>query len=283
LADDTIQSATEFAYSDGDRLSGCLDLIHAPAPSVWIEWLESTRQESLRNIPHLNVEGASSAKRGGVLVQSDRSGRVGTMRTFWSMPDEVAYTGCITTSFDLNRPIRESADIAAMFDGAPAGVTYSEEPAIDEILDHVVYRFDAAWISYYRAARLSATERTAVMNTALGSAVYDTPMVLALFLLMTAKDGLHLRTSDLTKINRVRQRTRRGPLLEHIEAHMNLASTPEAPLHTSGDAVRRPSRMHHVRGHLARRGNKVFWRSSHLRGSARQGLVRTRTVSLSFH
>jgi hypothetical protein len=38
--------------------------------------------------------------------------------------------------------------------------------------------------------------------------------------------------------------------------------------------------LHHVRGHIVRRGNKVFWRSPHLRGDARLGVVRSRTVQL---
>jgi hypothetical protein len=38
-----------------------------------------------------------------------------------------------------------------------------------------------------------------------------------------------------------------------------------------------------VRGHIVRRGDKVFWRLSHLRGSVRFGVVRSRTVQLSCH
>jgi hypothetical protein len=37
-----------------------------------------------------------------------------------------------------------------------------------------------------------------------------------------------------------------------------------------------------VRGHLVRRGSQLFWRVPHLRGSARQGSVRTRTVTWTF-
>jgi hypothetical protein len=45
---------------------------------------------------------------------------------------------------------------------------------------------------------------------------------------------------------------------------------------------RRSPRLHHVRGHLVRREDRVFWRTPHLRGSALQGVVRSRTVCLSF-
>jgi hypothetical protein len=55
-----------------------------------------------------------------------------------------------------------------------------------------------------------------------------------------------------------------------------------APLVANANRRRGP-RLHHVRGHIARRGDKVFWRLPHLRGSARLGVVRSRTVQLSFH
>jgi hypothetical protein len=37
-----------------------------------------------------------------------------------------------------------------------------------------------------------------------------------------------------------------------------------------------------VRGHLVRRGNQLFWRIPHLRGSARSGIIRARTVTWTF-
>jgi hypothetical protein len=46
--------------------------------------------------------------------------------------------------------------------------------------------------------------------------------------------------------------------------------------------VRHPPRLHHVRGHIVRREDRIFWRKPHLRGDASQGQVRSRTVCLSF-
>jgi hypothetical protein len=36
LADDLVRTCTALAYSDGDELSGCLDLLHIPAEQMWI-------------------------------------------------------------------------------------------------------------------------------------------------------------------------------------------------------------------------------------------------------
>ena len=85
------------------------------------------------------------------------------------------------------------------------------------------------------------------------------------------------------QLNRKRMERNRPPLLDHIEVHATL------PAHSSGSnadeggvITRRPPRLHQVRGHLVRRDNSVFWRTPHLRGSERQGVVRSRTVCLSF-
>jgi hypothetical protein len=281
LADELVRCATTLAYSDGDRLAGCLDLIHAPMETVWVEWTESTRHQALREVPNLDVRGEATAKRVGVLVQSDRSGRVGTMRTFWSTPNDVAYLGCLVSEFDLDTSIRESTNMAAIFDGQPVGISYVEEPAVDAVLNHVQYRLDPAWGLYYRCAALAENQRSAVMRAVLASSAFDASMIFALFLLMAAKDGVQRRVSELARINRARQRAGRTPLLEHVEACLNLRSVADSVEQSDSTIIRRPARMHHVRGHLTRRGNKIFWRSSHLRGSARQGLIRTRTVSLS--
>ena len=154
---------------------------------------------------------------------------------------------------------------------------------MDAVLNHVRYRFDAAWSSYYRAGMLTAPEQAAVLRGALGTTACDTPMILALFLLMAAKDGVQKRISGLARLNRARQRAGRAPLLEHVDACLHLQPIVDSVERERGNIVRRPARLHHVRGHLTRRGNKIFWRTSHLRGSARQGSIRTRTVSLTFH
>jgi hypothetical protein len=282
LAGDLVHAATMLAYSDGDRLAGCLDLVHAPMQSVWIEWLESERQAALLNVPNLNARVILTAKRGGVLVNSDKSGRAGTIRTFWSLPDDVVHTGSVLTDFDLDNPLRQQTSLASVFDGQRASILAPEEPAIDMVLSHAGSRFDPAWAGYYRSGRLSELEQTAVLHSALGTTAYDTPMLFALFLLMTAKDGVHRRSSELSKLNRARQHAGRPPLLEHVEAALRLSAQTDSQERAESERMRRPSRMHRVRGHLARRGNKIFWRTSHLRGSARQGAVQTRTVSLSF-
>jgi len=283
LTDDLIQCTTQLAYAEGERLSGCLDLIHVPSQQLWLEWQEATRQSTLRELPQYSKIPCSNVRRTGVLIAADPAGRTGTMRTFWSTPDEQVYSAALLTDFDLDRFIRPAFDIDAVFSGAAFGVVIPQERALDELLNHVCFRLDPAWASYYRAAGLGKKEQFVVLREALGTTGFDMPMILALFLLFAAKDGLQRRAVNLEQLNHARRRAGKRPLLEHIEVRAPIAVGYHSPASPAANANRRRGpRLHHVRGHIARRGDKVFWRLPHLRGSARLGVVRSRTVQLSF-
>jgi hypothetical protein len=118
------------------------------------------------------------------------------------------------------------------------------------------------------------------MRGALGSSAFDLPMLFATFLLMTAKEGTDRQIINMQRANRARLLTGKSLLLDHIEVRVRIGAqmtrSPESP----GSGLQR--RLHHVRGHLARRGHTVYWRSPHLRGSARLGVIKSRTVELSF-
>ena len=105
--------------------------------------------------------------------------------------------------------------------------------------------------------------------------------MLAFLLLLSAKDATRLLPVSRAAINRKRLANGRAPLLDHIEVNASLdaVSTPESAGELSG---RQSPRLHHVRGHLVRRENRVFWRVPHLRGSGSRGTVRSRTVCLAF-
>ena len=284
LADDLTQCTIQLAYAEGERLSGCLDLIHVPSQQLWLEWLEAPRQSTLSAMPACTAAPCYSVRRTGVLIAANPAGRAGTMRTFWSTQDEQVYSAALLTDFDLDRVVRPPLDIDAVFNGAAFGAVIAVEPALDELLSHVCFRLDPAWANYYRAAQLTQSQQSLVLHEVLGTMAFDMPMILALFLLFAAKDGLQRRAAQLERLNSARRRSGKRALLEHIEVRAPIAAhtqTPE-PLATYANRRRGP-RLHHVRGHIARRGDKVFWRLPHLRGSARFGVVRSRTVQLSFH
>lgn len=282
LADDLVRCTTALAYAEGARLSGCLDLLRVPSERLWVEWAETPRHEVLREIPELQIKPTASAGRAGLLIHSDATGRTGTIRTFWSTPDDATYCAAMITDFDLNLPIRHSKSVTEVFNGESAGVSMPEEPAIDALLSHIRFRFDPAWSDYYRSANLSIHEQSTVLRTALGSTAFDIPMLFALLLLMAAKDGAQQHIVNLDRLNRIRRLSGKPELLEHIEVSANIQAQRDGDRSNINANSRIGRRLHHVRGHIARRGYKVFWRAPHLRGNARLGVVRSRTVKLTF-
>jgi hypothetical protein len=97
--------------------------------------------------------------------------------------------------------------------------------------------------------------------------------------LLATRPGLSRRPLMLERLNRARSRSGKAPLLDHMEVFAPLIPEYRPSSSITSGIGRRPPRLHHVRGHLVRHGSQLFWRVPHLRGSARAGVVRTRTVT----
>jgi hypothetical protein len=282
LSDELVRCATQLAYAEGDRLSCCLDLIHMPAQALWVEWSEPPRQQALEEIPALEVPVTQTGKRGGALVQSAPNCRSGTIRTFWSTQDERVALSPMITLFDLDDSVRAPSPLVAAAWRGTIRLCMREEPAIDEILGHLQFRLDDQWAQYYEERCVDPVLKERVLRANLGHCAFDAPMILAFSLLLGARDLLPRQTVDHERLNRARRRTGKPALLEHIEVTAPI-DQPQLQTQAPTDASGRASpRLHHVRGHLVRRDSTVFWRSPHLRGSARLGQIRTRTVEILY-
>lgn len=285
FADDLTRSATQLAYAAGERLTSCLDLIHVPAQSLWVEWAEGPRQDTLRTIAGLSEQPPAEAQRAGSLLTSKADGRSGEIRTFWSTREQQAYVSPVITRFDLDAipQMDEFADPAV----GKGLATLVAPPVLrlDEFLDHVRFGLDAEWSQYYLETCVTSAMRRDVLRANMATCAFDPPMLFAFFLMLCARNALPRRTVSLERLNRSRSKAGKPPLLEHIELaaplFANSSSGTAEDLGHAGTARQSP-RLHHVCGHIVRRGPTVFWRSTHLRGSARLGQVRSRTVALSF-
>jgi hypothetical protein len=282
LSGELVRCATQLAYAEGDRLSTCLDLVHIPSQSVWVEWPDDDRQRALRAIPTLDVQGGGGGRRGGALITSDSGGRSGYLRSFWSSRDDIAYLSPMVTYFNFDTTPELPRPAAFGTWQGNAFLHLKDEPAIDELLTHLRFCFDSEWANYYHERCHSSDARAAVLRRSLGCVAFDTPMLMAFFLLLDAKNLLPRQVVRNERLNRMRQIRGKAPLLEHVEVSAPVDSPQPLSSASDSESMRSSPRLHHVRGHLARRGATVFWRRPHLRGSARLGQVRSRTLVLSF-
>jgi hypothetical protein len=286
LGDDLTRACAELAFADGARLAGCLDLLRVPARQMWIEWNDEVHKRVIYETGSAaDYDAASSGRRVGVLLDGSPDGYGAVTRTFWADAADACSEVTLSpleTHFDLRGEFAGAADVPGVLSGGFAGVGERDDAAMNCLLDHVRFRFDDPWAAYYRAAATDPDTQRHVVHTSLAAVARDPPLILAFLLLLSAKDATRPIPVWRAAINRKRQAHGRPPLLDHVEVRASLDSVREADSSGFEPVGRQSPRLHHVRGHLVRRDNRVFWRVPHLRGRAARGMVRSRTVCLSF-
>jgi hypothetical protein len=271
---DVLDMATSLSLDSGGLLARSLDLIACPAEAFWVEWCEKDRRAALQALGVEGIAPGAPGDRAGVLVQADETGRRGLMRSCWQAGGQVCVSP-LTFRFD--------------FDAGPAPAETAvslrlravDSEDLDAILTVGAFDLDPTWEAYWRAQRPNGSiEKLA--QQALGPMFADGALVAGLNLLLAARGATRKAPVDLGQLNRARGRCGRAPLLDHIEVKAALLQAVDAgPGAASGDALRRPVRLHHVRGHLVRRGERLYWRRAHLRGDGPAPLRRTVTLQMA--
>jgi hypothetical protein len=280
LADELARLCTALAYSKGARTLACADLMRVPSDSLWIEWRCEPWQRELERYGLGDAKAVQDpAARRGALFRASPDGRRGMLRTFWTGAGEDVLASSVEAYFDLDTAAGEEPD--PWGDREPSTLRVSDDAQDEDVLNRCFrFRYERTWSDYYGEGPLSPGERMALWRHALGTIVIDIPVLLAFFLLLGTRAGLPQRPQCFERLNRSRLKAGKAPILDHVDVN--------APLFHRTDSAwdegsgRRGPRLHHVRGHLVRRGSQLFWRVPHVRGSARQGAVLSRTVTLSF-
>jgi hypothetical protein len=283
LSDELTRLCTALAYSKGANTLACADLLHVPAERVWVEWAEAPwRNELARYGLKDSVESGCSGHR-GVFIQSTPQGRGGLLRTFWTpgKSEDDVLSSSMEAYFDFDAEEREEPEV---FDREiPSSICVSDIGAkADVLLRCFRFRFERSWKEYYEEGQFTPAQSSALIHHALGTLAIDIPMVLAFFLLLVTRPGLPRRPLMLERLNTVRAKVGKPALLDQVEVHSPILPEYQPGYSQASAGLRRRSRLHHVRGHLVRRGAKLFWRVPHLRGSAAAGPIRTRTVTWEF-
>ncbi len=279
LTDELAALCAELAYSSGERLVRCLDLVRFPAPSLWIEWADAAALHGAGGFfGERAVADAEAGRRVGLLVQGAAHGRRATLRAFWSDHDQAV--AC---------PMEALVDLeGSRCFAAPEGRGYrrwmavtESVPAVAELLGCARFRLESSWADYYEQVA-APQDHGRVMRDCLTGVARDVPVLIAFLLLLASREGVSVRPVSWDALNRKRTRQGRAPLLNHVEACLALECGPPDAAARQLDTGRFGPRRHHVRGHLVRHRDQVYWRRPHFRGNAFHGAVLSRTVRLSF-
>ena len=283
LSDDLVGLCSALAYSKGARTLACADLLRVPGERVWIEWCEAPWINELSRYGfRASAQRAQPVGRRGVFIQSTPQGRRGLIKSFWAHGDNEldVLASSMEAYFDFDTEAGAHPAAPDGRNGLAISVFDRAAGNADILRRCLRFRYERSWESYYEQTRLSTCQADSIARHALGTIAIDIPVILAFLLLLATRPGLPRRALMLERLNQARMKSGKTPLLDHIEV-----SSPLLPEYRSsgGDSLasqgRRGPRLHHVRGHLVRRGSQLFWRVPHLRGNARSGIVRSRTVT----
>lgn len=254
------QQCFDLLMTDNGLLVPENDFLRVPAEELWVEWIANPATPT------------TAEHRMGTLVEADASGRQGTITTFWLNRNGEADLSIAAIDFDLDcefKPISGPLMTRRL--------RHQDLPHLDALFKHTLFRVDSAWADYIRAND-PAGHDSELGN--LASMIWaNLPFVLCLSTLMNSTTIFEQHRSDIARLNLARVKRGRRPLLDHIEVRMALDSR-HAPGPGTASAGRVGARLHHVRGHLVKRGGKTFWRSPHLRGDPTTPVAR-KTITVT--
>jgi hypothetical protein len=281
LNDELTRLCTALAYSKGASTLACADLLRVPAERVWIEWAEAPWWDQLIRYGFKSPVESVIGGRRGVFIQSTPQGRRGLLRTFWAIgeSDVDVMSSNMEAYFDFDTEEGEDPEVYGRPERSSLSVADYSVKGADILRRCFRFRFERTWQDYYGRASLTPEQTAAVHRESLGTIAIEIPVLLAFLLLLITRPGPPHRPLMLERLNKARAKSGKSALLEQIEIFAPLLPEYKSGLSSGSYTFRRPPRLHHVRGHLVRRGSKLFWRVPHLRGSARAGSVRTRTVT----
>ena len=278
LSDDVTRTCAELAFSCGDQLANCLDLVRVPAPSMWLEWSNSAALEGAADFFEKDVAlDVRADRRVGLYIQGEPTGQLARVHSFWSEAGEALVCP--------NDAVLDFRGEQAFEENCFAGNDWIEvidpDPAVGRLLECARFRMEDSWAGYYASAAISTQDRWRVVRDTLGTIARDVPLLLAFLLLLASRDGVTFHPVSRDAINRKRARHGHAPLINHLEVSLALRQKSACtPYPSDGDGGRLGPRRHHVRGHLVRRRNRIFWRRPHVRGNVLRGRVLSRTVTL---
>ena len=246
------------AFGQSRVVADAVDILRMPGESVWLEWRESPEL-------YRNQDESATRRQVGLLIEADETLRRGEVTSFWKADNGAATMSPGRIAFDLDDAPSSGVRIATSDQGHP----------VDELFAHATLTFDKEWLAYYSAGGFGGD--ASLHEAILKQVAPDLPMVASFAMLMMASDVFDRRALGLEKLNRQREKAGKPRLSDMTELSLRWSSGKSE--RSDGNKRAYGPRLHHVRGHLVRRRDQVFWRRPHLRGSGLPMHVPLRRVS----
>lgn len=264
LADDVRTLCGQIIAKWPDMLDPGDSTLRLPAERIWLEW----------NQPAAAIVAGAQPQLCGMLATVDASGRRGRLESFWEDHQFGVDRAQIHAEFDFDKPLDVMCDGKRTF-------ALPDKGGMPSLARHSMVCVDPGWLDYFHATALGPAGIHCIIAACAKEIWRDLPLLLAFSRLLNARPEIDMRLVDRAQLNVARARRGKPPLLDHIELSLKIGSVPIHGKTVSSGRSRAEARLHRVRGHMVKRGQALFWRSSHLRGRADLPPLRSRTIDVS--
>lgn len=265
------------AFSDRNMMDTSLDLLRFPSTEFWIEWHDSGRARIINALGPTDPMGQGEKRgRAGAFVRAESCGRKGEIAIMWENESGDADLAPFLIDFDLDEP-----PSLVWGEGEPftRKLKLEKTDILQKLFACMRFRMQDDWLTHYGRYSNNRSHFETAVSAGLKTVAGDFPFLASFCLMLSARGALNYQQSALDKLNAKRVRLGKTPLLDHVTVSLELGD--KLAMMNGGQAGdRRASRLHHVCGHLVRRGSGLHWRRSHLRGDPRLGVITAKTVEV---
>ena len=277
LDDACVRMVSEAAFGEKSMVGEAVDLLRMPAERIWLEWSEPLPLQVVQRSGH-DGSGRKDrpARKVGILIESDDSGRRGAAQMIWQNEQGEAELSPFVAEFDFDAELFRASETTKE---TVRHVQVRGLQALDPFFRRIRYRMDPKWEAYYRGYCKSNEHFERIVCSALTHVAGDFPIAAAFFLILSTRSAFDEKPASFAKLNAKRARKGKTALLDFVEVKMNL--TPSQQTGGFGAGERSLPRLHHVSGHLVRRGDTLYWRRAHLRGNPSHGAIVAKTINVT--
>ncbi len=275
----------DLACKNADFLQQCLDLVRLPAHQFWVEFDEDERLATLaRQTPGRCAQVGGQPQpsplaggRFGMMVSANEEETGGTATVCWSRSAKDPHPEVSPAQIEFHLRDRTAPNPGDATNGvAPLA---NPLPSVSRLNTFANLRIEPGWLRYYKAEAKTPERYAAALSTLSGQMWFDWALLAAFLVSLNIKGGLSQRPVPEAAAISGRRRLIAPHRPAHIEVTASLFGQTQDASRPATDA-RSGKRLHYVRGHLVRRGGRIFWRSSHLRGDISIAPPGTRTVAM---
>jgi hypothetical protein len=284
LNGDSVLTIHSISESSPKRFLQAIDVCRLPFPLIWVEfafhdrvvWMKEARKRGVIIEDH--VDASPPSRLGFIMEQKDKDGRLISVIPCWSHASQKSMSIChleliIDTGQRIQSGPQHRAGLLKHLNSFSPEERRSHRWINDPVELEAAFDLDARisddipqfMIQIWNSIPRESIEK--LVDLSLYDLKSEWRFVLALLTVLNSRNVIEIGAeSDVSKLNKAREKKGVSPLMTHREIRLNMSRVQKRRLN-SGQGSTYDLQAHLVRGHWKLKRSGLFWWSPFVRGS----------------